>query len=246
MKIPPFLRALGWLALAVLAAGAPRAHASPAAAGQVPAAAAVQDPASIQALAEDYLRKRLSHLPGHAEIAFEPLRRQDWEACQAMSAFLPSGMRPRPRMTVGVRCTAPSPWTAYLQASVSVPGTYYVASMPLSMGQTVKPEHLAPRSGDLLRLPLGAIVEPDQAIGRSTTQRVAAGQPLRQTALRHAEAVLRGHTVKLMARGPGFMVSSEGQAMDNAAPGSTVQVRTASGQVISGVVQDAGTVEIQL
>ena len=39
---------------------------------------------------------------------------------------------------------------------------------------------------------------------------------------------------------------SEGEALDNAAPGATVQVRTAGGQVVSGIVKNAGLVEIQL
>ena len=42
------------------------------------------------------------------------------------------------------------------------------------------------------------------------------------------------------------MVSSEGQALDNAAPGATVQVRMPSGQVVSGVVRNAGLVEMHL
>ena len=211
-----------------------------------PADPGIQDPASIQALAEDFLRQRLSYLPGRAEIAFEPLRGQPPEACTALSAFLPSGARARPRMTVGVRCTAPRPWTAYLQASVAVPGTYYVAASPLALGQTVTLEHLEARGGDLIRLAAGIVVDPSEALGRTASQRIAAGQPLRQTSLRHAQAVLRGHTVKVLARGPGFMVASEGEAMDNAPPGSSVMVRTASGQIVSGVVQDAGTVEIAL
>ena len=52
--------------------------------------------------------------------------------------------------------------------------------------------------------------------------------------------------MRINARGNGFVVSSEGQALDNAAPGATVQVRTASGQVVTGVVRNAGLVEIQL
>ena len=41
----------------------------------------------------------------------------------------PSGMKPRSRMTVGIRRKA---WTAYVQASVSVPGQYYVASRTIA------------------------------------------------------------------------------------------------------------------
>src|SRR5690606_40960877 len=42
-----------------------------------------------------------------------------------------SALRPRARMTVGVRCAAPQSWTLYVQATVSVPGQYYVAARPI-------------------------------------------------------------------------------------------------------------------
>lgn len=233
-------RAASLLALACLAG--PAAHAQPA---DARADDALQSPDSIAAAAESYLRTQLRHLPGQARIATEPLR-QSLPACDSLQAFLPTGAKPRPRMSIGVRCSAPQAWSTYVQANVAVPGTYYVAARALPIGQVIGVEHLQPRSGDLLRLPPGAVVSLDDAIGRSTSQRVATGQPLRQATLRHAQAVQRGHTVKVMARGAGFMVAGEGQAMDNGAPGTTISVRTRNGQIVSGVVQDSGAVEVQL
>ena len=75
--------------------------------------------------------------------------------------------------------------------------------------------------------------------------RITAGQPIKGAALRNAQSV-RGSNVRINAVGKGFMVSSEGQALDNAAPGATVQVRMPSGQVVSGVVRNAGLVEMHL
>jgi len=40
--------------------------------------------------------------------------------------------------------------------------------------------------------------------------------------------------------------TSEGSAMNNASPGQQVRVKTPNGQVISGIVKDGATVEIQL
>ena len=75
--------------------------------------------------------------------------------------------------------------------------------------------------------------------------RITAGQPIKGAALRNAQSVVRGSNVRINAVGKGFMVSSEGQALDNAAPGATV-VRMPSGQVVSGVVRNAGLVEMHL
>jgi flagella basal body P-ring formation protein FlgA len=76
--------------------------------------------------------------------------------------------------------------------------------------------------------------------------RVSAGLPLRRDMLKSADAVTIGQSVKVIAQGQGFAISSEGSAMNNASPGQPVRVKTANGQIIQGIVKDGGTVEIQL
>jgi flagella basal body P-ring formation protein FlgA len=155
-------------------------------------------------------------------------------------------MRPRARMSVGVRCTAPRPWNVYVQATVSMPGQYYVAARPINAGETLQMADLAPRDGDLINLPPGAITDPQSVIGMTASYRIGMGQPIRATNLRSAGSVQRGQMVRITARGAGFVVSSEGQVMQNAAPGSTVEVKTASGQIVSGILQPQGNVEVPL
>lgn len=208
--------------------------------------AATQAPEAIVVAAQDYLLGQLAGLPGQARVAVDPPRTERLVPCDAMSPFMPSGMKLRSRMTVGVRCNAPKPWTTYVQATVSVPGYYYVASRMIAAGQALTPDDLSPRDGDLVSLPPGAVTDPQTVVGMTAAYRINAGQPVRGSSLRNAQSVLRGSNVRINARGNGFVVSSEGQALDNAAPGAMVQVRTASGQVVSGVVRNAGLVEMQL
>lgn len=238
MKIPArLLRArAGWLAALLLAPFT-------ATQGQE---AAVQAPEAIVIAAQTYLQEQLAGLPGQASVAIDPPRVERLAPCDALSPFMQPGMKPRSRMTVGVRCTAPKPWVTYLQATVSVPGHYYVASRRIAPGQALTPDDLAPREGDLVALPPGAITDPQTVVGMTAAYRINAGQTVKSSALRNAQSVLRGAQVRINARGQGFMVSSEGQALDNAAPGAMVQVRTAGGQVVSGIVRNATLVEIQL
>ncbi|HCW18025.1 flagellar basal body P-ring formation chaperone FlgA [Achromobacter sp.] len=208
--------------------------------------AASQAPEAIAVAAQSYLLDQLAELPGQPAVSIDPPRAERLTPCDAMSPFMPSGMKLRSRMTVGVRCNAPKPWTTYVQATVSVPGYYYVASRMISAGQALTPNDLSPRDGDLVSLPPGAITDPQTVVGMTAAYRINAGQPVRGSSLRNAQSVVRGSNVRINARGNGFVVSSEGQAMDNAAPGAMVQVRTGNGQVVSGVVRNAGLVEIQL
>jgi flagella basal body P-ring formation protein FlgA len=56
--------------------------------------------------------------------------------------------------------------------------------------------------------------------------------------------VQQGQSVKMQSSGPGFSVSSEGKALNNAAAGQLVQVRTNSGQTVSGIARPGGIVEV--
>ncbi|AUL47383.1 flagella basal body P-ring formation protein FlgA [Bordetella trematum] len=207
---------------------------------------AMQSPEAVAQAAEALLAGELAALSPEASIAIEAARVDRLPACHQPQAFLPANARLRPRMSVGVRCTAPQSWSTYVQATLSAPGQYYVASRALAPGMTLGPDDMQARDGDLLTLPSGALTDPTRILGMQTRQRVGAGQTLREQALRSPHTVLRGQSVRLVARGQGFTVTSEGQALHDAEPGAMLQVRTVSGQVINGQVQAAGEVEVAL
>ncbi len=167
-------------------------------------------------------------------------------ACTTLEPFLPTGARLWGRTTVGVRCAGERPWTIYLQAKVSVMATYYVAARQIAPGEALTAADLVARDGDLTVLPLAVITDPSQAVGSTALARVAAGLPLRQDMLKSAASVSIGQTVRVVAAGPGFTISTEGSVMNNAAPGQQVRVRMAAGQIVTAIVKDAGTVEIPL
>jgi len=60
----------------------------------------------------------------------------------------------------------------------------------------------------------------------------------------HEMVINAGQTVRLQIESTGFRISSEGRALHSAAAGQQVQVRTSSGQVVSGKAQPGGWVEI--
>ncbi len=48
----------------------------------------------------------------------------------------------------------------------------------------------------------------------------------------------------VVSNGQGFSVSAEGQAMTKASEGQVVQVKVASGQLVSGIARTGGKVEV--
>jgi flagella basal body P-ring formation protein FlgA len=205
-----------------------------------------QDGDSVRAAALVFLTQQAAGLPGKADITVTPVFPRGLAACSTLEPFLPAGSRIWGRTTVGVRCSGDRPWTLYLQARVSVMATYYLAARAVAPGEVLTAADLIPRDGDLTSMPQAIVTDPSQAVGAVTLSRLAAGLPLRTDMLRGAGAVVIGQSVHVVTSGAGFSISAEGSAMNNAAPGQQVRVKTAGGQIISGVVKDGSTVEIQL
>ncbi|MES2367436.1 MAG: flagellar basal body P-ring formation chaperone FlgA [Pseudomonadota bacterium] len=204
-----------------------------------------QDPAAVRQVAEQFLQAQTRGLPGHVSISVNKLdSRLDLAACAAPQAFMPTGSKVWGKTTVGIRCTVPTPWTVYIQAKVSVVAAYVVTAAPLAQGQLVSATDLATMQGDLTTLPVGIITDATQAIGRTVTMSLQAGTALRQDSLRSVPAVQQGQTVRLVSIGPGFQVSSEGQALTSAGEGQLVQARTQAGQMIRGIAKAGGVVEV--
>ncbi|MFK4442097.1 flagella basal body P-ring formation protein FlgA [Caballeronia udeis] len=205
-----------------------------------------QDGDSVRAAALIFLTQQAAGLPGKADITVTPVFPRGLAACTTLEPFLPAGSRLWGRTTVGVRCSGDRPWTLYLQARVSVMATYYLAARAVAPGEVLTAADLVPRDGDLTSMPQAIVTDPSQAVGAVTLSRIAAGLPLRTDMLRGAGAVVIGQTVRVVTGGAGFSISAEGSVMNNAAPGQQVRVKTAGGQIISGIVKDGSTVEIQL
>jgi flagella basal body P-ring formation protein FlgA len=219
-------------------------RAQPAAASGVPAG--WEDGEAIRQAALAFLQQQAQGLPGNVNITVNQVFPRGLAACASLEPFMPTGSRMWGRTMVGVRCIGDRPWTLYVQAHVSVNATYYIAARALSPGDTLSPADLVARDGDLTTLPQAIITDPSQAVGSISLTRVPQGLPLRRDMLRSVAAVTVGQTVRLVAIGQGFSISSEGSAMNNASPGQPVRVKTASGQVIQGILKDGGTVEVQL
>lgn len=206
-------------------------------------AADLQDPVALQAHAERFLKTQAAGLPGKVTIEVTPPR-NPLPACAALDAFQPAGSRRSGKITVGIRCLAPSRWTVYLAAQVRVIGHYAVTTQPLTANHVLTAADIVLREGDLGSLPADVVTDIDAMLGYRAVSGLAVGAPLRRALLRPPLAVQQGQTTRLVLNGPGFSVQSQGQALANASRGDRVRVKTRSGQVVSGVAQDGQQVVV--
>lgn len=200
---------------------------------------------AVQKAAEDFIREKTAAQPGEYVITASPVdARLKLARCTQLQPFLPSGSRLWGNSSVGVRCLAPQAWSLYVPVQIKVSNQVLVAVRPITSGQQVQPEDVTLETRDITRFAGSALTSLDQVAGRNVVTPVAVGTVLRAEMLRAANVIRQGQTVQLTAKGNGFTVTSEGQAMSNAAVGQVVTVKTRSGQLVKGIARSAGVVEV--
>jgi len=205
--------------------------------------ASSQSPALIQATAERFLLTQAGSHGGKLSAEVKAPR-ASLPACTALEAFSMPGNRPVGKLTVGVRCLAPSNWTVYLPAQVKSVGRYVATAHALPANHVLAETDLLVKEGDLGLLPADVANTPAALTGYRTVSGVAAGAALRTGLLRAPQVVQQGQPTRIVLVGPGFSVHSEGQALANAGRGDRVRVKTASGQVVSGIARDGQQVDL--
>lgn len=200
-------------------------------------------PGSARPVIEQFLLNQTTGLPGRVSITIDTPQSGALPPCEALEPFLPAGARPWGRTSVGVRCNTAQPWTRYVPAYVKVVGTYYASTRQIDAGQALAPADTERREGDLTKLPASVVVDSTQLNGVIASNRIASGSPVRREFLRGNSIVRQGQNIKVVTQGAGFVVSTEGRAMTDAAAGSLVQVKIQGGQLLSGILRPDGIVE---
>jgi flagella basal body P-ring formation protein FlgA len=207
-------------------------------------AATPQSHEKIREVALAYLQAQTQSLPGKVSLKIGDIdSRTVLRACTTLEAFTPSGSQLIGKTSIGVRCNEKPGWSIFVQASVRVSADMLVANRPLAQNTVLSANDFSLQNGELGQP--GILIDPAQAIGKTLKFAIGAGQVLRQDMLRAPYVVIQGQTAAVRVSSKGFSVRSSGQALNNGAEGQNVQVRMASGQVISGTVAADGSVEVR-
>jgi flagella basal body P-ring formation protein FlgA len=200
----------------------------------------------VTATVEQYLHSQTQGLPGKVTTSVGTLDpRTQLAPCSAMEPFTLPGSRLWGKSTVGVRCLGPANWTVYVPVQIRITGSYVVTVRPLAAGQPLTATDLAVRQGDLTNMPPSVLSDPEQGIGKTLRNGLGSGQPVRSDILIAPFVVQQGQDVRLISKGPGFAVSNEGKALNNASEGQVARARTGNGQTVSGIARPRGIIEIQ-
>lgn len=207
------------------------------------AQAATQSIPAVKHTVEAFVRDQTTGLPGKVIIAVGDIDPNlSLPACRRVEPFLADKSRLWGSTTVGVKCEGM--WTIYVPVRIRVMTHVVMSARPLSQGMVVGPGDVMLQDADLASSPPGILTDVGDAVGKTMNASIPSGYPIRITMLRAPLIVTQGQSVKLISSGRGFQVTSEGIALGAAADGQTVQVRTTSGHVVSGIARPGPVVEV--
>ncbi len=188
--------------------------------------------------------------PGAVRVEIEPGRldpRLRLAPCERIEPYLPPGARAWGRSRVGLRCVqGPTPWNVYLPVTVKVFATAWVAAGTLPAGIELQADMLRQAEVDWAAAPTPPLTDAAKLLGRQLARPLPAGAAVRLGDLKQRQWFAAGDTVQLVARGQGFSVSGEGQAIGPGVEGQPVRVRTDNGRILSGQAVGRNRVEVQL
>lgn len=195
-----------------------------------------------------YVQGQTQGYPGKVNIEIQPLDNRIRIAdCDLMEGFNVQGARLWGKTHIGVRClqSATKPWTLYVQADVQVWGEYAVIGLPVSQGSPVQASDIVMQTGDITKLPAGIITDVSMLEGKKASLNMPLGTVLRPELLKAMPVIMQGQMVQLNSRGEGFVISADGTAMQTANVGQVVDVKVSNGQIIKGVAQASGKVDVR-
>jgi flagella basal body P-ring formation protein FlgA len=219
-------------------------------AGQQPAQAqSIQSLESIQATAVTFVQTQLPATRGKYYVGAGRLdSRLRLTGCSnALEAFVPNNGVVQTRTTVGVRCPASGGWTVYVPVSVETETQVLVLRRPLARRARIEVLDVELQTRRLPGIASNFLSDVTTLQGRRLRRALAAGTPLTSDVLDKDVLVQRGQRVTLIASNGGIEIRAQGQALSEGSAQDRVRVQNVNSlKVVEGVVENAGTVRVDL
>ncbi len=234
----PHIFAVVWASTLVLMLTAPPTTANP------------QAPEPLREAAREFLQQQLPAIIAEdAELSIGRLDpRLRLTSCQhTPAAFLPPGARLRGKLTVGLRCEAPKPWTIYIQASIRVFSDVIAAAHPLRRGTQITAADLITVRQETTNILQGYFTKSKNVVGKLLDRGMNAGQLFSPRHLSPPLLVRRGDKVTILASLDGLKVRVSGTALKDAARGQKLSVRnTRSKRIVQAIAVEPGIVQVRM
>ncbi|HQX58413.1 MAG: flagellar basal body P-ring formation protein FlgA [Rhodoferax sp.] len=167
--------------------------------------------------------------------------------CAQVEPYMPIGTRLWGKTRIGLRCIdGASRWNVFLPVQVQAMGQTWVMRNDVAAGATLQLDDAVLAEVDWAQENQSVLADPEMWVGQTATRALRTGMVLRHGMVRPSQVFQAGSMVRIVAQGPGFQVTSGGQALSAGVVGEMARVRVDNGRVVSGLVLDMRTVQVNL
>jgi flagella basal body P-ring formation protein FlgA len=150
------------------------------------------------------------------------------------------------RVTIGMRCETPEPWTIYLRGRVTSLVSIPVLNEPINRSEPISEDDVVFQEIEIDTDLRGVVLDTRQIIGKIAARNLIANEPLRQSDLKAPQLISRGQSVNITSRAGGLIVTMKGKALGNARVGDRLWVQNqSSNKRVEGEVTPEGEVLIR-
>jgi flagella basal body P-ring formation protein FlgA len=207
----------------------------------------LQDMSVLEPLARSAAAQELAPLTDHERFLVGPIQTQmQFQRCGVpIKPVIGQGHHMKDRVTVELRCSAPTPWHLYVPVRVIGTTSVAITTHAVVVGAVLKEEDLRVEQHDLSELPQGYFDDPKIAVGLTVARPIPGGVVLTNQQLVASKAVTRGQAVTLLADGGGMTIRMAGRAMSDGLVNQRVKVQNlSSGKIVEGIARSEQIVEI--
>ena len=167
--------------------------------------------------------------------------------CARIEPYIPVGTRLWGKTRLGLRCLEGSAkWNVFLPVTVKAWGAAWVIKGQVAPGTVLSEADAIEAEVDWAAEASPIISQPSQWVGQVAARALGTGQALRQAMIKPAQVFQVGTQIRVVAQGPGFQITSDGQALSAGVIGQPARVRMDNGRVMSGRVLDSRTVKLEI
>ena len=167
--------------------------------------------------------------------------------CAQVEPYLPAGTRLWGKGRLGLRCTdGKARWNVFLPIQVQAFGPAWVVRGDVPAGKVLDAGDAVQTEVDWAQESATVLADMEMWLGQTATRALGTGQTLRAGMVRAPQVFQAGAMVRVVARGAGFAVTSDGQALSAGILGSQARVRMEGGRILTGIVTDTRTVRVDL
>lgn len=167
--------------------------------------------------------------------------------CARIEPYIPVGTRLWGKTRLGLRCLEGSAkWNVFLPVTIRAYGAAWVIKGNVAAGAVLTEADVIEAEVDWAEEASPIVSSPSQWVGQVASRALTTGQAIRQGMTRPAQVFQAGTQVRVVAQGPGFQITSDGQALSAGVVGQPARVRMDNGRVMSGVVLDGRTVRLEI